>query len=153
MYSMHGSRIVQRILRQAAAPAPLARFAKRVQDFVDALEYNFEEGGETSYSPKQVLEKRRAHCLEGGVFAACALRFHGFPPLLMDLRAKRDDDHTLCIFRQAGKWGAVSKSKFIGLRWRDPVYKTLRELALSYFTHYYNYAGEKTLREFSQRLT
>ena len=125
---------------------------RKVQEFVEKLAYNIEEEGETAHSPRKVLEYRKAHCLEAAVFAACAFRFHGRPPLLMDLRAVRDEDHVLCLFRQDGRWGSVAKSKFTGLRSRDPVYRTLRELALSYFEDFYNLAGEKTLREYSQPL-
>ena len=83
------------------------------------------------------------------MLAACALWVHGEPPLLLDLRAVRDYDHVVALFRRNGRWGAISKTNGIGLRWRDPVYASLRELALSYFHEYYNRAHQKTLREFS----
>ncbi|MBI3588591.1 hypothetical protein HY095_05330 [Candidatus Micrarchaeota archaeon] len=124
----------------------------KVQDLVENLAYNVEDKGETAYSPKLVLEKKKAHCLEGALLAACAFRFHGQPPLLVDLRSVRDEDHVICVFRHGGLWGSVAKSKFTGLRSRDPVYASVRELAMSYFEDYYNYAGEKTLREFSEPL-
>ena len=84
------------------------------------------------------------------MFAAAALRVQGFPPLLVDLEAVRDDDHVLAVFRERGGWGAVAKSNYAGLRFREPVYRTLRELVMSYFEHYYNPKGEKTLRRYSR---
>ena len=91
-----------------------------------------------------------AHCMEGALFGAAALRMLGYPPLLLDLEAVRDDDHVLAIFRSRGGWGAVAKSNYSGLRFREPVYRTLRELAMSYFEHYYNLKQEKTLRRYSR---
>jgi hypothetical protein len=88
--------------------------------------------------------------MEGALFGAAALRTLGFPPLLVDLEAVRDDDHVLAVFQQRGRWGAIAKSNYSGLRYREPVYKNLRELAMSYFEHYYNPAGEKTLRRYSR---
>jgi hypothetical protein len=97
-----------------------------------------------------VLRDRLAHCLEGALFGAAALRANGAEPLLLDLEAVRDDDHVLALFRRNGGWGAIAKSNYAGLRFREPVYRTLRELALSYFEHYYNPKGEKTLRGYSR---
>ena len=88
--------------------------------------------------------------MEGALLAAAALAAHGFPPLLVDLEAVRDDDHVLAVFQQRGLWGAIAKSNYAGLRFREPVYRTLRELVISYFEHYYNLAGEKTLRTYSR---
>jgi hypothetical protein len=123
----------------------------RVQAFLDSeVGYNQEPQGATCRSPRRVLRDRLAHCMEGALFAAAALRVHRFPPLLLDLEGIRDDDHVLAIFRQHGHWGAIAKSNFSGLRFREPVYRTLRELAMSYFEHYYNLAGEKTLRTYSR---
>jgi hypothetical protein len=96
-----------------------------------------------------VLRTRTAHCIEGAMLAACALWIHGTPPLLMDMRAERDFDHVVTLFRRHGRWGAISKTNGIGLRWRDPVYRTLRELAMSYFHEYTNKIEHKTLREYS----
>ena len=133
-----------RVLKRLGTPA-------KIQDFLDfELPYNYEEKGETLCSPREVLRRNKAHCFEGALFAACALRYNGFPPLLMDLVATRDEDHVLALFKQRGCWGALAKSKFVGLRYREPIFKTLRELALSYFEGYYNYSGEKTLRSFSE---
>ena len=89
--------------------------------------------------------------MEGALLAAAALRLAGYPPLLLDLESVRDDDHVLAIYRRGSCWGAVAKSNYAGLRSREPVYRTLRELALSYFEHYYNLKGEKTLRAYSTR--
>jgi len=127
------------------------RTPERIQSFLDSeIAYNKELRGATCRSPRRVLRDRLAQCMEGALFGAAALRVHGFPPLLLDLEAVRDDDHVLAIFRQRGHWGAIAKSNYSGLRFREPVYRTLRELALSYFEHYYNLAGEKTLRTYSR---
>ena len=96
-----------------------------------------------------MLRERRGHCLEGALLAAAALRINGHPPLLMDLEAVRDDDHVIALYRERGLWGGIAKSNYAGLRFRAPVYRTLRELALSYFEHYYNLRGERTLRNYS----
>jgi len=117
-----------------------------IQKFIDALEYQY---ADTALSPQRVLRERKGHCLEGAILAAAALRVNGHEPLLMDLEAVRDDDHVLAIYRQQGLWGSIAKSNFAGLRFRAPVYRTLRELALSYVDHYYNLRGERTLRAYS----
>ena len=101
-------------------------------------------------SPKKVLEQRTASCLEGGIFAAAALRVLGFPPLIFDLEAEQDTDHVVAIFKVRGHWGAVAKSNFTGCRYREPVYRTLRELAMSYFNIYFNLRFERTLRRYSR---
>jgi hypothetical protein len=123
----------------------------KIQQFLDdEIGYNQEPHGATCYSPSMVLEKRVAHCMEGALFAAAALRRLGYPPLLVDLEAVRDSDHVLAVYRFHGRWGALAKSDYAGLRSREPVYATIRELAMSYFEHYYNLAGEKTLRAYSR---
>ena len=122
----------------------------KIQRFLDELGYNKEPDGVTCRSPRRVLEDRLAHCMEGALFAAAALRVLGHPPLLVDLEAVRDDDHVLAVFRERGCWGALAKSNYAGLRFREPVYRTLRELVMSYFEHYFNLAGEKTLRRYSR---
>lgn len=126
--------------------------AARIQRFVDDLAYNKEPDGVTCRSPRRVLRDRTAHCMEGALFAAAALNQLGYPPLLLDLEAApdRDDDHVLAIFRVRGCWGAIGKSNYSGLRFREPIYRDLRELAMSYFEHYYNPRGEKTLRAYSR---
>ena len=124
---------------------------EKIQRFLDEkIAYNKEHGGPTCYGPRLVLRNRLAHCMEGAMFGAAALRMSGFEPLLLDLEAVRDDDHVLATFRVRGAWGAVAKSNYSGLRYREPVYRSLRELAMSYFDHYYNLRGEKTLRSYSR---
>jgi hypothetical protein len=118
-----------------------------IQQFVDAIPYQY---ADTAWSPARVLRERKGHCLEGALVAAAALRVNGYPPLLMDLEAVRDDDHVVALYREGGLWGGVAKSNFAGLRFRAPIYRTLRELALSYFEHYYNLRGERTLRSYSR---
>lgn len=98
-----------------------------------------------------VLKTRTAHCIEGAMLAALALRLHGHPPLLVDLTASpRDDDHVIAVFRRRGRWGAVSTSNHAVLRYRDPVYATIRELVMSYFHEYTNDDGDKTLRSYTR---
>ena len=126
------------------------RSPELIQRFLDNLAYNKEPYGPTCRSPRRVLRDRTGHCMEGALFGAAALRMLGHPPLLLDLEAVRDDDHVLAIFRTRGCWGAVAKSNYAGLRYREPVYRTLRELAMSYFEHYYNLRREKTLRNYSR---
>jgi hypothetical protein len=126
------------------------RSPEKIQRFLDALAYNKEPGGPTCRSPRMVLRDRTGHCMEGAMFGAAALRMLGHEPLLLDFEAVRDDDHVLAIFQMRGHWGAVAKSNYSGLRYREPVYRTLRELAMSYFEHYYNLKKEKTLRRYSR---
>jgi len=121
----------------------------KIQAFLNALPQNFEPEGDTVLSVREVLRQRRAHCIEGAMLAAAALWVHGEPPLLLDMRAKRDYDHVVALFRRRGLWGAISKTNGVFLRWRDPVYRTLRELAMSYFHEYCNRRDHKTLREYS----
>jgi hypothetical protein len=123
---------------------------EKIQRFLDDLAYNKEPDGPTCRSPRRVLRDRTGQCMEGALFGAATLRMLGHPPLLLDLEAVRDDDHVLAIFRQRGCWGALAKSNYSGLRYREPVYRTLRELVMSYFEHYYNLRREKTLRNYSR---
>lgn len=129
-----------------------ALFAKlntpfRIQQYLDSLPYNIDK---ITRSPRQVIRSGKAHCFDAAIFAATVLQQHGHKPLLMDLRSTHeDDDHVLAIFKQAGHWGAIGKSNYTGCRYRDPVFRTLRELAISYFVVYFNLAGTKTLREYS----
>ncbi len=118
-----------------------------IQKFLDELPYNLSY---TAWSPGKVLHDRTASCLEGGIFAAAALRVLGFPPLIFDLEADQDTDHVVAIFKARGHWGAVAKSNFTGCRYREPVYRSLRELAMSYFNIYFNLRGERTLRRYSR---
>ena len=128
-----------RTLRALKTPA-------RIQRFIDALPYQY---ANTAFSPQRALRERKGHCLEGALLAAAALRLNGHPPLLMDLEAVHDDDHVVALYREHGLWGGIAKSNFAGLRFRAPIYRTLRELALSYFDHYYNLRGQRTLRSYS----
>ncbi len=134
----------QKLLRRLAKPEMIQRCLD------EELAYNKEKNGPTCYSPRLVMRHGCAHCMEGALFAAAALRFHGFPPLLVDLEAVRDDDHVLAVFRHRSHWGAIAKSNYAGLRFREPVYRTLRELVMSYFEHYFNLSAEKTLRRYSR---
>jgi hypothetical protein len=118
----------------------------RIQKFLDALTYQY---ADTAWSPQRALRERKGHCLEGALLAAAALRINGHPPLLMDLEAVHDDDHVIALYRERGLWGGIAKSNYAGLRFRAPTYRTLRELALSYFENYYNLRGERSLRNFS----
>jgi len=122
---------------------------EKIQDYIDAIPQNFEIGGETCLSVREALRQRRALCIEGAVIAAAALWVHGEPPLLLDLKAERDSDHVVTLFRRQGCWGAISKTNHAVLRWRDPVYRSLRELAMSYFHEYANKRHQKTLRSYS----
>jgi len=125
---------------------------EKIQAFVNAIPANFEPDGDTVLSVRQVLRQRRAHCIEGAMLAAAALWVHGEPPLLLDLEAVRDYDHVVTVFRRHARWGAISKTNHVPLRWRDPVYRSLRELAMSYFHEYANRRGQKTLRRYSRLL-
>ena len=118
-----------------------------VQRALDAMPYHL---ASTAWSPRRVLAERTAHCLEGAIFAAAALRVLGFPPLLLDLEAVQDTDHVIAPFRVRGRWGAIAKSNFSGLRYREPVYRDLRELVMSYFEGYVNLRGDRTLRAYSR---
>src|SRR6202022_3765739 len=136
--------------------AELAVFRRRldtpskIQRFLDDIPYNTEAGGETFRSPRRVLADRTANCIEGAVLAAAALRVQGETPLIMDLTATRDGDHVIAVFRRRPLGGAIGTSKFTGLRYREPVYRTLRELAMSYFEQYFNLKGERTLRGYGR---
>lgn len=122
---------------------------QKIQAFLHGLKQNFEVRGDTCRPVRGVLRTRSAHCIEGAMLAACALWVHGERPLLLDMRAQRDFDHVVALFRRHGRWGAISKTNGIGLRSRDPVYRSLRELAMSYFHEYTNRREHKTLREYS----
>jgi hypothetical protein len=130
------------VLRRLATPA-------KIQAFLFSLKQNFEPRGDTCRSVRSVLREGNAHCIEGALVAAAALWVHGEPPLLFDLRAIKDSDHVVTLFRRRGHWGALSKTNGPGLRYRDPVYRNLRELAMSFVHEYANKRGRKTLREYS----
>ncbi len=118
-----------------------------IQRYLDDMPYHLED---TSWSPRRVLRENTSHCFEGAIFGAAALRANGFPPLIIDLEAEHDTDHVIAVFRADGHWGAVAKSNYTGCRYREPVYRSLRELAMSYFNLYFNLRRERTLRRFSR---
>jgi len=123
----------------------------KIQDFLNSIPYNFEEDIETCRSPREVLLHHKAHCLEGAFLAAVILWYHGEKPLLLDLRStKKDLDHVVALFKRNGHFGAISKTNHAVLRYREPIYRTLRELVLSYFHEYFLDDGAKTLREYSK---
>lgn len=121
----------------------------KVQEWLDSIDYDPDP---ESRSPRFAMKERRAHCFEGALFAAACLREMGHPPLLVDLRAENDDDHVIAVFKEDGLWGSVAKSNFTSLRFREPVYRSLRELVMSYFDFYFNTIREKTLRSYSRPL-
>jgi hypothetical protein len=123
----------------------------KIQDYLDRVSFNHELHGPTCRSPRRVMRDRTANCVEGALFAACALRLHGHKPLVVDLTAAPHDyDHVIAVFKQRGCWGAISKTNHAVLRYRDPVYKSIRELAMSYFHEYTDDDGKKTLRSYTR---
>ncbi len=118
-----------------------------IQRLLDDMPYHL---ADSAWSPRRVLRENTSHCYEGALFAAAALRVIGYPPLILDLEAEHDTDHVIAVYRNGGHWGAVAKSNYTGCRYREPVYRSLRELALSYFDVYFNLRGERTLRTFSR---
>ena len=153
----------QHALRALLSPAERRVFKKldtpkKIQTFLEALPQHFLRSREALLSPRGVLTKKTAHCMEGAVFAAAVLAYHGQRPLLLDIQAvEDDDDHVLALFRVRGRWGAISKTNHPVLRWRDPVYASVRELALSYFHEYFMWqkhgkklSGKKTMRAYSR---
>lgn len=122
----------------------------KIQDFLNSLKFNFEKRGETLKSPLFTLRERNAHCFEGALFGAYILSLHGFTPYLMHLKVtKADYDHVVAPFKIHGLWGALSKTNHSVLRYREPIYKNIRELAMSYFHEYFLDNGKKTLRQYS----
>lgn len=136
-----------RILRRLTTP-------QKIQDYLDTLPANFEKRGETHRSPQETLRAGKAHCIEAALVAAAALWLHGEEPLLMDLHsAKGDDDHVVALFKSGGYWGCISKSNHATIRYRDAVYRTPRELAMSYFHEWFpERTGRRTLRSYSAPL-
>src|SRR3989344_6708420 len=119
---------------------------RKIQDYLDTLGINFEKGGETLRSPREVMKVGEAHCIEGALMAATALWYHDKSPLLLDLvTSKSDFDHVVALFKVGKHWGALSKTNHAVLRYREPVYKSVRELAMSYFHEYFLDNGKKTL--------
>ncbi len=137
---------------QSFTPAELRKLRSlktphAIQRFVDDMPYHL---ADTAWSPRVVLRENTSHCLEGALFAAAALRANGYPPLIFDLEAEKDTDHVVAIYRMHGHWGAIAKSNYTGCRYREPVYRSLRELAMSYFEVYFNLRRERSLRTFSR---
>lgn len=134
-----------RILRKLSTPA-------KIQDFVNTLTFRIQGSNETCYSPRRVLRHREAQCVEGAMFAAAALRFHGHKATILDLEATQDDaDHVIAVFRVGKTWGAISKTNHGVLRYREPIYRTIRELVMSYFHEYFLQSNrKKTLRAYSR---
>ena len=120
--------------------------ADKIQAFLDSVDYNPKY---ECKSPRWVIRKRSAHCFEGALFAAAALQFNGYKPLIVDMKSQNDDDHVLAVFKKDGYWGSIGKSNFTTLRYREPVYRNLRELIMSYFDFYFNMNGYKSLRSYS----
>ena len=133
----------EKILRKLDTP-------KKIQDFLDKLEINFEENGDTCMSPRRVLKEKKCHCIEGAMLAALALKLQGKKPWIVDFTVTKNDwDHVVAVFKEHGKFGAISKTNHSVLRYRDPVYNTPRELAMSFFHEYFTDDGKKTLRSYS----
>ena len=131
------------ILRRLDSP-------KKIQNFLNEIPINFEENGDTCMSPRMVLKENKAHCIEGAMLAALALRLHGEKPLVVDLTANGNDfDHVVCVFQRHGHWGAISKTNHAVLRYREPIYHDVRELVMSYFHEYFDDYGKKNLRSYS----
>ena len=128
----------------------------KIQDFLDAIPFNFEKKGDTHMSPRRVLREDKSHCIEGALVAATALWIHGESPLIMNISArfgKGDVDHVIALYKRGGYYGAISKTNHSTIRFRDPIYRTPRELALSYFHEWFmNETGEKTLECYSKPL-
>jgi hypothetical protein len=118
-----------------------------IQRLLDDMPYHL---ADTAWSPRRVLREGTSHCFEGATFAAAALRVNGYPALVFDLEAEHDTDHVVAIYRVRGHWGAIAKSNYTGCRYREPVYRSLRELAMSYFEVYFNLRRERSLRTFSR---
>jgi hypothetical protein len=117
-----------------------------IQGFLDTIDYN---PNYECRSPGWVIKKRSAHCFEGALFAAATLEFIGYKPLIIDMKAFNDDDHVIAVYKNNGHWGSVAKSNFTTLRSREPVYRSIRELVMSYFDFYFNTDGDKSLRSYS----
>ena len=144
-------------MKSALAPKELAIFRKlsspiKIQNFIDSFPINYEKAGETYMSPREVLKIKKMHCFEGALLAAAALWLNGEKPLLLDLKTVNEDvDHVVTLYQRNGYWGAISKTNHAVLRFRDPIYKTIRELAASYFHEYFeDKKGLKTLRSYSR---
>lgn len=118
-----------------------------IQLFLDSAPYN---PNAECRSPRKIIDWQKAHCFEGALFAAAMLREIGYKPLIIDMMAENDDDHVIAVFQIRGKWGAIAKSNTTALRYREPVYRSVRELIMSYFDFYFNTLGDKSLRSYSR---
>ncbi len=142
-------------IKKALTPLERQLFSRlntpqKIQDYLDSLPINFETEGETYMSPRRTIKAMTAHCFEGALLAAAILAYHGQKPFILDLKtAPVDQDHVVALFKQNGYWGAISKTNHAVLRYRDPVYASVRELTLSYFHEYFMEDGRKTLRTYS----
>ena len=142
-------------LRAALSPDVAAVFSKlntpsKIQDYLDALKINFDLTGDL-LSSSRIIKLKKAQCIEGAMFAAASLAYHGQVPLLLDFQTiEEDEDHVVALFKENNFWGAISKTNHAILRWRDPVYASVRELAMSYFHEYYMHDGRKSLRTYSK---
>jgi hypothetical protein len=124
---------------------------KKIQNFLDEIPINWEENGDSCMSPRLVLEKNKAHCIEGAIFAAAAMKFHGLRPLIVDLEAASFDyDHVIAVFKKHNRWGAITKTNHGVLRYREPIYRDIRELVMSFFHEYFTDNGQRTLRAYSK---
>ncbi|MEO7085841.1 MAG: hypothetical protein ABI442_23000 [Gemmatimonadaceae bacterium] len=133
-----------RVLKRLTSP-------RKIQDFLETIPINFERRGETCTSPLVTLRRNKAHCMEGALVAALALWMRGHPPLILDLKTSDDDvDHLVTVFQVGGFWGGITKTNHAVLRYREPIYRDLRELAVSYFHEYFLGGGKKTLRWYSE---
>jgi len=122
----------------------------KIQNFINSLKINYEDGDDTCYSPRKVLAEKSAHCIEGAILAAMILRFHKQEPLIVDMTGTpKDWDHVIAVFKKNNKWGAISKTNHAVLRYREPVYNSIRELIMSFFHEYTDNSGNKTLRSYS----
>lgn len=140
---MNDSQIETKLFKRLNSPA-------KIQDYLNGLKFNFEKQGNSCYSPQMVIKNKTAHCMEGAMFAAVGLERLGYEPLVVDLRANsRDFDHVVAVYKKNGYWGALSKTNHAVLRYREPVYKTIRELVMSFFHEYFDTQGRKNLREYS----
>ncbi|MDD5192084.1 MAG: hypothetical protein PHH54_01350 [Candidatus Nanoarchaeia archaeon] len=133
----------EEILKKLNTPA-------KIQDFLNKIPINFDYNKDTCLSPREVLRKWKCHCIEGAIFAALALQMQGRKPLIVHLKASKDDyDHVIAVFQEDGKWGAITKTNHGVLRYREPIYKDIRELVMSFFHEYFNNKGRKALRSYS----
>lgn len=126
--------------------------SSKIQDYINLIPFNFDERPGTCMSPRRVLQENKADCIEGALLASAILEFHGYKPLLLDLRSVKrpyDYDHVVALFKIDGFWGAISKTNHNVLRYREPIYRDIRELVISYFHEYFLNSGRKTLREYS----